>query len=114
MAEIETFHWRVKVSSPGTETQTILKAQFGDGYAQRAGVGINTTSGAWDISITAVKKTIDDIHEFLIDHGGWRAFLWAPRLGDPGLYVAEDEIRIMDHGNRVFTLSTTFRQTFKP
>jgi len=111
---IQTFNWPVKVASPGTITQDKLKAQFGDGYAQRSGVGINNASRSYDVSITARASIIEAIQDFLLEHGGWRAFLWTPRLGSPGLYVAEDGFRVLPNGNQIYTLTTTFTQTFKP
>lgn len=90
------------------------KIQYGDGYAQRSGLGINNISRSYDVTITAKKSVIGDVQDFLIAHGGWRAFLWTPRSGGTGLYVCEDGFQVVENGNHVSTLSTTFTQTFKP
>ena len=37
----DTFTWRTRKTAQGTETARTLQAQFGDGYKQIAGIGIN-------------------------------------------------------------------------
>jgi len=37
----ETFTWSPRVDPEGTSTFRVLRAQFGDGYAQEAGDGIH-------------------------------------------------------------------------
>ena len=66
----------------------VLESEFGDGYSQRAGSGLNaenvTFSAVW--SVLSVAQA-DQIEAFFRQHRGYRAFEWkAPRDAKPELY----------------------------
>lgn len=114
MAVIETFHWCVRLDSTGAVDEQILSAQFGDGYEQVAGVGINSGRAEWQVNVRMRKPAIDDVYEFLSRHGQKKAFLWEPPMGVMGLYRRSSAIRISGQGRGMFTLSTSFKQFYKP
>jgi phage-related protein len=65
--------------SPRKSATRVLKTEFGDGYGQRVGDGINTVRETWDLnwgSLTPDEATNADF--FLRARGGYDAFLWTP------------------------------------
>ena len=72
--------------APGTASSTtprVLRANFGDGYAQRVGDGINTLDRKVKLQFRHITWAERDAMEaFLNRHAGYRSFLfWYP--GDP-------------------------------
>jgi phage-related protein len=59
-------------------TPRILKADFGDGYTQRAGDGLNTQPQIWNVEFRGDTTAIDTIESFFEDTGGWESFDWTP------------------------------------
>lgn len=99
-------------ASKQSEAKT-LKADFGDGYTQRVGNGINnvrdTYTLSWeDISRTDA-KTIDD---FLRARGGWDAFYWTA----PGATVAKkwicEQWSVTNASTVLDSVSATFIEVF--
>jgi phage-related protein len=72
------FDWCV--TSAGYDVEpTVLKAQFGDGYAQRRPAGINTQSRIWNVEMRNVLPEIAaDVLAFLEARNGVDVFSWAP------------------------------------
>ena len=67
---IETFPWGIKVSSQPTEgsKDTVRKVQFGDGYAQVSGSGLNDEIRTYEYSFSGDPTTANEIHAFLRRH----------------------------------------------
>jgi phage-related protein len=57
----------------------VLKAGFGDGYAQRASDGLNSLGKSWRAvwQVLSVSEA-DTLEAFLEARGGWDAILWTP------------------------------------
>lgn len=67
------------MSSAPRYTPKILRAEFGDGYLQAAGDGINPFKEEWDLSFSnRPKSDIDTITAFVRAKNGAEAFLWTP------------------------------------
>lgn len=67
------------MSSEPTYTPKILRAEFGDGYLQAAGDGINPYDEKWSLSFTnRSKEEIDQIANFVKSKNGVEAFFWTP------------------------------------
>lgn len=69
---------RTPTTESGKETKIrILKSDFGDGYSQRAGDGLNATAASatlvWDVLTASEAAEIDD---FFRDQGGYTAFYY--------------------------------------
>lgn len=65
-------------NSPAREPK-ILRADFGDGYLQAAGDGINPHKDTWDLSFTSRPKAdIQTIADFLDGLNGSQSFYWTP------------------------------------
>ncbi len=67
------------VGSQRRTTARILEAQFGDGYSQRAGDGLNSVEDAFSLVWNALSEAeADTITDFFEARGGWEAFDWTP------------------------------------
>lgn len=96
---VETFSWCPKVASQVDTSFRTRKAQFGDGYTQVAGDGINPVTPQWSVSFTGDEAYIQAIKNFLNRHTGWKSFIWKPPLEPSGLWRAES-FQISTHGNK--------------
>jgi phage-related protein len=73
-------------------TPRVLRAQFGDGYSQRAGDGLNTKKRTYELSWeTLILSEVDAIIGFFEGLEDGEAFLWTPNDGSAqGLFVVSD------------------------
>lgn len=112
----ETFNWPTYIgSSMETETR-VLRAQFGDGYEQLAGDGINPDTDSWQIEVRRPAAEVRACREFLLRHGQHTPFVWLPPcgLGESGLWRREGSISVSSLGGNILSLRTTFRQFHAP
>lgn len=99
-------------SSPGQEVQyDTLAAEFGDGYVQRAGAGINPKRTSWSLTFEDINNdAADEIEAFLDATFGHIPFYWtSPRDTASRLWV-------MDGGyttSAINSLSRTITVKFK-
>jgi phage-related protein len=110
---IETFSWSPRVNPTQTVNFRVKKAQFGDGYDQVAGDGINPRSQEWELNFVGPEAYIREIKQFLDRHGGIHSFQWTPPLEDVGLYRCE-QYKPSPLGGKNYSLSATFTQAFAP
>jgi phage-related protein len=108
----EIFTWAPKIESSGTVKFRVLKAQFGDGYAQTAPDGINNRSGSWPLTFTGTKDKMAVIQAFLDRHAGSRSFYWTPPLGQQSRFKAS-EYQPTEHGGGIFTIAVIFEEAFQ-
>lgn len=102
--------------SPGTASEVeprVLMADFGDGYAHRAGDGLNTMKLKYDVVFSALTNAEKSyIVEFFRAHKGYRCFAWSP----PGATVAAKFIarrwRESHPATGLFDVSATLEQVF--
>jgi len=113
MSDTQTFTWPAASDTTGEEHFRVLTAQFGDGYKQTAGEGINHTVQSWPVQFVGSAAHITAIRDFLRAHGGVKPFWWTPPLGVQGLYDAAS-IKVQAKGKDWYVLSTTFTQRFAP
>lgn len=110
---IETFNWSPRTSAASDVGFRIRKAQFGDGYTQVAGDGINPRSQKWALSFVGNEAYIRAIVDFLDRHGGYKSFQWCPPLADTGLYRC-DAYKPTALGGGNYSLSASFIQAYHP
>lgn len=108
-----TFTWTPIINPEGNKLFRKFTAQFGDGYAQEAGDGINNEVQTWPLQFVGYDYQIRPINDFLRAHGGIKPFKWTPPMGEEGLYVC-GEFNIIPQGWKVYSLSATFNQRFVP
>lgn len=113
---IDTFTWRTQTQNQpqGTFTHRIRKAQFGNGYKQVSGDGLNPESQSWPVTMTGQQGDIIPVLNFMRAHTV-KSFIWTPPFGVPGLYrVVEDSIVPQPIGGNMMTVVATFEQSFAP
>ena len=110
----EVFNWSPRVGSSGDDQPDVLESKFGNGYSQRLSVGINNVAGAYTVSFTGGEAYIKPIREFFKRHKGANHFLWTPPLEVQGAFITTGGWQLQTHGNKKYTLSTTFEQVFNP
>lgn len=66
----DIFTWLVRVGDAGAIKFRTRSAEFGDGYRQVVGDGINGKSASWPITIIAPLDEMQAITDFLDRHGG--------------------------------------------
>ncbi|EPQ1022968.1 phage tail protein [Enterobacter hormaechei] len=110
---IETFTWCPRVNAEADVNFRVRKAQFGDGYEQVSGDGLNTRTQQWTLNFTGNETYISAIKSFLDRHEGTKAFQWKPPLEPLGLYRCET-YKPTGLGAGKFNLEATFIQAFKP
>lgn len=113
MADLERFTWDISIDSAGQANQLVRQVQYGGGYSQALGDGLNNLSETWQVSRTGDLALIGPIRDFLKRHGGYRSFLWTLPTGEP-VRVRAQGWQLRPCGNGVFTLNTTFQQVFNP
>jgi phage-related protein len=108
------FTYTPSYSSAVEQTPRVLKAQFGDGYAQRTADGINNAPEAWNLSFNDMANaTIDAIVAVLKTAGGVNQLAWTPPTGVAGLYICEKWNRTYS-GGATSSLTAAFTQDFAP
>lgn len=109
----QTFVWCPRIDPEGTSSFRVLSAQFGDGYKQSVGDGINNEVRSWPLEFVGKGDYVKPIRDFLRAHQGYKPFKWTPPMDIEGLFEVK-EFRLTPHGANVYTLSATFEQRFAP
>ena len=110
----ETFTWCPRTDPEGTSSFKVLSAQFGDGYAQEVGDGLNNEARSWPLQFAGFGDEVKPIRNFLRRHAGFKPFEWTPPLEDQaGLFVVR-EFSIRPMGGDFYTLTATFQERFAP
>lgn len=69
----------------------VLTAQFGDGYIQRVGDGINIAPEEWSLTFSARTSTErDTILAFFVARNGIEAFDWTSPSGTVGKFICPE------------------------
>ncbi|WHP32841.1 phage tail protein [Trabulsiella odontotermitis] len=113
---VEVFIWSIQATGqPTTKSKdTIRKAQFGDGYAQVSGSGLNDETLEFDYTFRGRPETGLEIYAFLRRHKT-KSFLFAPPFGELALWrVQADSLQKVILGKKVMTVTATFEQAFAP
>ncbi|ETK39505.1 MAG: phage tail protein [Pseudomonadales bacterium RIFCSPLOWO2_12_60_38] len=112
----ETFSYCVQLGGDGEISQRTWENDFGDGYTQAGGIGINTKSQTWNLSHTgalADGQELPLVWAFLDRHEGYKSFLWTPPGGVQGRYRCNG-YKPRPLGAGLFTLTFTFKQVYTP
>lgn len=86
-------------------------AQFGDGYTQTAGDGINNKKQNWPLTFTKVKSEADEIIRFFDEHEGHKAFAWKPPLSGLKLFTVPS-YSCQPLGAGIYRITATFEEVF--
>lgn len=92
----------------------VLRADFGDGYSQRAADGINAVRDTYTVSWENITRTeANTADAFLRARGGWDAFYWTPPGGTQKTWTCEDW-KVTHTTATLDSLSATFVEVFDP
>ncbi|QGW02825.1 phage tail protein [Proteus terrae subsp. cibarius] len=111
---MEEFKWRTQIqdSPSGEFKHRIKEIEFGDGYKQVAGDGINPETQTWPFAYMGLKDEVIPIFKFIRQHTA-KSFIWTPPFGEKGLYrVKADSISMIPISGGVMKLTATFEQAF--
>lgn len=107
----QTFSWKVEREIDPTVDYRVIKAQFGDGYAQTSADGINTKNEQYTIKVHAYADEAKEIMDFFDVHQGWKSFFWTPPLGTLALYTCSDP-KPNPQGGGLYSITGTFVKSF--
>ncbi|WP_312041209.1 phage tail protein [Pantoea eucalypti] len=111
---IDTFGWCVRTGATEEVTVATLQAQFGDGYKQVAGAGINDQRESWPVTCSGSKAEMATVRAFLKGHVTVSCW-WVNPWGEKKLYrVKSDSIRSAFINGDFVEISFTFEQAFAP
>lgn len=111
---IDTFTWCVRVGSSGSNTVATLQAQFGDGYKQVAGAGINAEAETWNLTCNGKVEAMKVLRDFLLSHVT-RSFWWVNPWGEKKLYrIKADSVSPAFPMGGFVEMSFVFEQSFAP
>ena len=112
---VETYNWFSQLGAGPIEySQSVRTAQFGDGYKQVSGAGMNDETFSYEFSFTGKPQTVRDIYAFLRRHKT-KSFSFTPPGGDLALWRVEaDSLQRFTKSKTVETVSATFEQAFAP
>ncbi|MGM4911022.1 phage tail protein [Rhizobium sp. 768_B6_N1_8] len=105
----------ISVGSSRDEVARVLKAQFGNGYAQRAGDGLNPINAEYSVSFENLTRAeAATIIAFFKERAGWQAFYYTPPSEEgPRMWTCE-KWRIVHVGSIHDSVFATFTQVFAP
>ena len=108
---IAIFTWCPRLNASATTKYATRQAQFGDGYMQVAGNGLNPRSQEWSLEFTGSDSYIRAIKDFIDAHQGVQAFQWQPPLEAVGLYRC-DNASPTALGNDKYNLALVFKTAY--
>ena len=94
-----------------TKTPRVRVAQFGDGYMQRVGDGINNTPRQWQLQFKGSQSYIEEVDLFLSTAGGADSFDWQPSTGADGKWICSSW-SVSAGGKNNWSLSATFTEVY--
>lgn len=109
---IETFTWPVQIQAQQqiSYPQRVRSTQFGEGYEQVSGDGINPETIQVPITWTGSKSEAMALRNFLRRHVV-KSFFFTPPFELQGLYrVTPDSINLVPVAANVATVTATFKQ----
>lgn len=110
----DTFTWIPLVQPQGAVKLRTRAAQFGDGYRQVVGDGINVKTQSWPFSWIGTDAQMLALTNFLDAHGGSKSFYFTPPGSAVPVYFTCDSYTPVPYGGGVTMVSATFVQAFKP
>ncbi|MDH0646223.1 phage tail protein [Pseudomonas sp. GD03858] len=110
---IETFTWPPDDEATSDNTLKVRKSQFGDGYVQTAGDGLNGESDSWSLTFGGVADETQPILAFIRRHKGFKSFLWTTPNGELGLYRCET-FGTQRRPGGILAVTATFERAYHP
>jgi len=110
----DTFNWCARVEASEQITVSTIQAQFGDGYKQIAGRGVNEQAESWSLTCNGQKAVMAEVRAFLRNHVT-SSFWWTNPWGEKKLYrVKSDSINPKFVNGNFAEIAFIFEQVFAP
>lgn len=110
------FLWSPSYAVPKKVSFRLRKGEFGDGYEQRSGVGINNIRRQWDLRFNAKSEAVAlDIQDFLEARKDGKSFYWKPPFlnrNEETILVTCEEFTITPVTYNSFDITATFEQVY--
>lgn len=108
---MEIFKYSPRIGSAPQIAHRTIATQFGDGYTQAVGDGINTKSESYPLEFVGSLALMREIADFIDRHAGYIPFSWTPpnSLAQKQWLAADGYTGPVRVGANAFTLSTTFK-----
>ena len=97
--------------SRSTKTR-ILTNNFGGGYRQRSGDGLNMIMREYDVEWIGLNADINELVDHFEEREGYQDFTWTPPDDDTEYKWTCEEWTRIQLGKRASTLTAHFRQEF--
>lgn len=107
----DEFTWCPYVEPTGTSAFRVRSAQFGSGYKQVAGDGLNVESQSWPLTFKGNEAYANEVLGFLRARAGHISFTWTPPLGAQARWTCET-FTATPLGAGMYTVTATFDQYF--
>lgn len=114
----EVFSFKVKSGPSGSVKFRVKVAQFGDGYGQAVGDGLNNRVQSYTVEVVSPtgsacigQDEYTGAKAFLDRHAGFKSFLWSPP-GEPEARWLCTGYTPKELGGGVYSLSAKFDQWF--
>ena len=107
-----TFSYEHTYAVNKTVTPRIRMTQFGDGYTQLSGDGLNTQRQMWNLEFMADSTSIDEIQTVLETTGGVDSFDWTPPRQSTALKFIYTSYSRDPVGPTVDRLTVSFQQEY--
>lgn len=108
------FTWTPMTQPEGTVRLRVRRAQFGDGYSQLAGDGLNVKATDWNVTFEGTYAEVKAIEDFLDAQQGYIMFQWTPPGAAASYWYTCTDYRIVPHIGLQKRLTGTFKQEFQP
>lgn len=108
---MDIFTWKTQLQDTIEMSygQNVREVNFGDGYTQVAGLGINIHNEKWALTWTNPKNISLDILKFLQLHIT-KSFIWKNPSGKNQIYrVVKDSIKSTPLSQNVLSISAEFK-----
>jgi len=110
---METFTLCVQVAPSSEVGFRALRTDFGDGYTQEAGDGINTRHEKWSVAVKGrISGVVGEAMAFLDRHEGFRAFEWQSPTSGLKTFKCREGYSLQHVVFDIYTLSATFEEVF--
>ncbi|MGG6135541.1 phage tail protein [Pantoea allii] len=110
----DTFTWEVRLQASEQISVATNSAQFGDGYKQVSGRGINDVAESWSLTCNGRKAVIVEVRAFLKTHVA-SSFWWTNPWGEKKLFrVKADSVNPKFINGDFVEITFTFEQAFGP
>ena len=107
------FTWRPIHGGSKTVTPKVRQVEFGDGYSQRVGDGINIIRPSYSLTFRGFSETINAIDQFLQSRAGVESFTWTPESGATAAQYLCKSWAVANESFGIKSLTATFERVFE-